>query len=233
MPKWVVEVVIDLALVVGVAVAGGWLLYGLLRQFARHTSTARFWKSLGVAVFVGAVSANSIGGQWHLPLWCGAWVACLSAFLALLFVCSVTMKQAAGVAIAFLILQEGMQYGVGMLADRLLPGRRTFAQQYLSAEREARRAFDPHVRLFRGRDLLAQLVDALAKLTTPGEAERIQTDVSVGLGEIRARRLAATNREEVAANRRAYAALQQELLGRPGSTGTVTAAEIREALAML
>ena len=81
------------------------------------------------------------------------------------------------------------------------------------------------VRLFRGRDLLAQLVDALAKLTTPGEAERIQTDVSVGLGEIRARRLAATNREEVAANRRAYAALQQELLGRPGSTGTVTAAE--------
>ncbi|MDA0577160.1 MAG: hypothetical protein O3B24_03575 [Verrucomicrobia bacterium] len=231
MPKWV-QALIDITILISELIAGGWLLYGLLRVCARHTATSRFWQSFFVTTFVAATFAFCLGEQWHLSVGSAVVVATVAACLAMYVLCSVTLKQAAGIAILFVVLMGGMQAGVTILMDRVMPNRWTFAQQYALAEAEANRMSVSTKSFFNFRDTLAVAMDALAKFTNRKDAEILNTDVAVGLAVLRERRAAATNREEVVANQEAFAELSQELLGTPGQTGavTVTVADIRAAL---
>ncbi|MCE9615578.1 MAG: hypothetical protein K8T26_15015 [Lentisphaerae bacterium] len=232
MPQWL-QALMDIALLTGEVILGGWMLVGLLALLARHTSTARIWHALAVVAFGGCTFAFCVGRQWHLPEWGAAGVALVATLLATMVLCSTTLRQAAVIAILIVPLFGGMHVGVATLANRLIPDRWTFVAQYRLAETEINKAIDPNSPIFRLRENLARIVDALVKLTMPGQAELMQSDVAVGLSELRARRLAATNQEEIAANRLAYEALRQELLGTHGSTGSVTVAEIRDALAQM
>jgi len=232
MPQWL-QALIDIALLVAVVLAAGILMRLLLAVLARHTSTARLWHTIAISTFASCSYAFFAGGQSNFSPAMAGGITVAAVFLALIAICSVTWRQALILAPLFLALLAGLHIGVSMTADRLIPNRHTFSAQYRLAEQEIGKAINPDAPLIDVNRIVAQLVDALAKLTTPDEAEQMESDVSVGLAELRARRMAATNQEEVIANRIAFEALRQELLGPPGATGQVSVAQIREALSHL
>lgn len=129
-----ITAIIDMLLLLVVLAFKTVLLQRLLRRIASATADSSLGKSLLIALLTAA--AQGFVEQQYGP-WIGMFTVLPILILAvamIMLLCWVPFPRAFLVGTVFVAVSTGFSYGTNLAADRLMPGRRTFAQAFVKAE---------------------------------------------------------------------------------------------------